>query len=240
MSIFILHGAKGGAGRTVSSVFLAAGLAAIGHPPLHLQIAMSGRPPIVALAEHVPFKTTWLPEEHADADAVRRVIEFHPDCSTVVIDLPKRYGWEVILQDLDAIALFPMRYARWELRAAFHDYREYIAFRKGVARQTSSLSPEGGRASLLPVGWPPIAIHDRYDAVISQFDADLQAGAPRPAILHPGVPQLLHEEIHELINGSTFHCRNRVQAAATDTAKAALASLPFASPPLPAKRSESS
>lgn len=231
MSVFILQGAKGGAGRTVSSVFLAAGLAAIGRRPLHLQIAMSDRPPIIALAEGVPFKTTWLPEEHADADTVRRVIEFHPDCSTVVIDLPKRYGWEIILQDLDAIALFPMRHARWELQAAFHDYREYIAFRKDVAQQTSSLSPKGGGASLLPVGWPPVAIHDRYDAVISQFDAALRAGAPHPAILHPGVPQLLHEEIHELMNGSTFYCRDRVQAAAMDTAKAVLASPPRREPP---------
>lgn len=86
MTTFILQGAKGGAGRTLSSVFLAAGLGALGHRPLHLQIAMSDRPPIIALAEGVPFKTTWLPEEHADADAIRRVIDFHSDCTTVVID----------------------------------------------------------------------------------------------------------------------------------------------------------
>lgn len=225
MTIFILHGAKGGAGRTVSSVFLAAGLAAIGHRLLHLQIAMSNRPPIIALAESVPFKTTWLPEEHADADAIRQIIAFHSDCTTVVIDLPKRYGWEVILHDLDATALFPMRYARWELQAAFYDYREFVAFRRTIEQRKSSISPETCRALLLPVGWPPTAIHDRYDAVTSQFDEAIRSGGPLPRILHPGVPELQQEEIHELMNGSTFHCRDRVRVAAIETAKAAQASL---------------
>ncbi len=233
MSVFIFQGAKGGAGRTVSSVFLAAGLEAIGQQPVHLQVAMASRPPIIALAEGVPFKTTWLPEEYADADAIQRIIELHPDCSTAVIDLPKRYDWEVILQDLDAVTLFPMRYAHWELQAAFYDYREFVAFRAAVARGKPSQSPERCRAHLLPVGWPPVAIHDRYDAVISQFDAPFRAGAPRPAILHPGVPELLQEEIHELMNGSTFHCRDRVRVAAIETAKAALASPSLRGPTRP-------
>jgi hypothetical protein len=55
MGTFIFCGSKGGAGRTASSMILATGMSAIGLYPLHLQVTMSGCPPVIALATGVPL-----------------------------------------------------------------------------------------------------------------------------------------------------------------------------------------
>jgi hypothetical protein len=201
MSKFILLGSKGGAGRTASGVVLATGLAAIGLRPLHLQLTLSGIRPVIALAEDVPFSTTWLPEESATLDAIRRAIAAHPECRTVVIDMTRR--------------------TVWELETAVQDYRDYLVYRTPAGASHDAPVPKKRSACLLPITWPENLSAGDIASKIARFDpAGSKSSAP--SILMPGIPELPRADLDDLINGSKFCCSRIISDAALNIARAAI------------------
>ncbi|QND70268.1 hypothetical protein [Tardiphaga robiniae] len=217
MSTFILVGSKGGAGRSASGVVLATGLAAIGLRPLHLQLTLSGIRPVIALAEDVPFSTTWLPEETATPDAIRRAIEAHPECRTVVIDMTRRTVWDLALNDPRAAVLLPMRRAAHEIETAVQDYRDYFVHRTQVGASHHS-RPRS--ICLLPITWPEELSAGDIASKIARFDP-AGSKSTAPSLLMPGIPELSRDDLDDLINGSKFCCSRIINDAAINIARAA-------------------
>lgn len=220
MSTFILVGSKGGAGRTASGVVLATGLAAIGLRPLHLQLTLSGIRPVIALAEDVPFSTSWLPEEAATFDAIRRAIEAHPECRTVVIDMTRRMVWELALNDPRAVVLLPMRRTAHEVEAAVLDYRDYLAYRTPVGASHDAPVSKGPSIYLLPITWPENLSAGDIASKITRFDPAAGSKSSGPSILMPGIPDLPRDDLEDLVNGRKFRCSRIISDAAINIARA--------------------
>lgn len=220
MGAFILIGSKGGAGRTASSVVLATGLSALGTPPLHLQVTMSGCPPVLALAKNVPFATEWLPDEQATPDAIRRCVEKHPECATVVIDMPKRRVKDIAFPDLDAAMLLPMRRARHEIEVAVRNYRELQSLVSATNGRDRKPPPSQHAVRLLPVGWPLGTCADDFVSILGHFEDATETNPP--SVLMPGIPNLPSDDLDDLINGASFLCSPMISDAASMIARAVL------------------
>jgi hypothetical protein len=224
MNAFILLGSKGGCGRTASSVVLATGLAAMGMRPLHLQVTMSGCLPVIALAEDVPFATTWLPDESANPDAIRRCIARYPECASVVIDTPKLRVAQVGLPDFSAAMLLPMRRAPHEIEVAVRDYQELQSLISAASVRDSELPRGQSAAWILPVTWPPNFDASDFATILGRFDASITSALPSPSVLMPGIREIPRCELDALINGASFRCSPMITATATIIAKAAVES----------------
>ncbi|KAA0069505.1 hypothetical protein [Tardiphaga sp. P9-11] len=233
MSMYILQGSKGGAGRTVSSVVLATGLAAIGLRPLHLQVTMSGIQPVIAFAKGVPFSTAALAEHAATPEAIRHTIAAHPECSTVVIDMVKRTVWDTVFDNPTSVVLFPMRPAAVEIEVAVGDYRDlqthqasasdpHFRLHRQTARPRYNARPpiaSLARGWLLPVAWPEDMDDHAVAAKVERFDGFMRAGLPGPSILKRGIPDISREHLDDLINTSQYVCSRTVEATAVAVAQ---------------------
>jgi hypothetical protein len=221
MASFILLGSKGGAGRTASSVVLATGLSAIGLRPLHLQITMPGVSPAIATAKGLPFSAAWIPEDRATRYIIHQAIAAHPECTTLVIDMPKRTVREVGLFDLNAAVLFPVRRAGHEIEVAVRDYRDLDSQLEAVDDHDDISPSRQCSGWLLPVGWPPSNIDHDFASSVARFDTSTRSGLSPPSILMPGIPELPRDDLDDLINGTSFHCSPTIADAAILIARAA-------------------
>lgn len=221
MSAFVLQGSKGGIGRTTSGVMLATGLASIGLQPIHLQITMSGASPVIATVKGLPFSAVSLPEDQATLEAIRQIIAAHPQCTTIVIDMPKQTTRGFNFLDLKTAVLFPMRRAPFEIEAAIRDYRDLqdrLKVFDGLDGVRRSRRYSGW---LLPVGWPQSHTANDLALSVARFDTSTRSGLSPPPILTPGIPELPRDDLDDLINGTSFRCSPIIADAAVSIARAA-------------------
>jgi hypothetical protein len=220
MTTFILQGSKGGAGRTASSVILAAGLATIGLRPIHVQLTLSGIPPVIARAAGVPFATTWLPENDATPEAIQRAIAAKPKCDTVVIDMTRRPVWEIALKPR-SVTLFPMRRTPAEIEVALQDYEDLMIHQDSVHSNEDVPNVQRHTNRILPITWPEDLSRSDLVAKVAHIEDPTQRGLAAPLILLPGIPEFSREELDDLINGSNFLCSKMIAEAAVSVAQAA-------------------
>lgn len=218
MDVFILLGSKGGAGRTASSIVLAAGLKAIGLRPLHLQLTLAGCPPVIAGANGVPFPTSWLPDEHATPQSILRRIQEFPECTAVVIDTPKQLVAERAFLSLQATMLLPMQRQPHEVEVAIRDFRELKSLVSANIGTDRESIPHQSAVWLLPVGWPEGFRLCDFASTLKRFGITLQS----ENFLMPGIPDIRREHLDDLINGTTFRCSRMIRNAAMTIARMAV------------------
>ncbi|WNV12749.1 hypothetical protein [Tardiphaga sp. 709] len=220
--VFVLHGSKGGCGRSASAVILATGLAALGWKPLHIQVTLDGVPPVIAGAESVPFRTAWVPDEDvATYRPIMNAIVQHSDCRAIVVDMTRVPIWELVLND-PAVVIFPVRREAYEIETALIDYRDFDRYLRSKGFAPHPWTPPDKRHRpkfLMPVSWPKNMSDDHVAAKIAQHDPE--PGTPL-SFLMPGIPELPEDDLHDLINTNRFKCSQTIRKAAVEIAQAAI------------------
>ncbi|WP_046863077.1 hypothetical protein [Microvirga massiliensis] len=224
MDVFALVGSKGGAARTTSSSLLALGLHELGLKPLHIQVVMSGCPPVLELARDVPFTKTWIPAHActAAAIAIRRHAAGFPQCAPVIVDLPAERIRADLVADPDTRILLPMRDGSLEIEWAASDYcdaEEALAWEIQQGRISDASRPP---AWFLPVGWPASLKAGDFAAILGRFGVVVDEQRPFPIIL-PGALRLERLDIMDFPGGEQFFTRLEIQDVAQTLAHAVLA-----------------
>lgn len=226
MRLFVFCGSKGGAGRTTSSVVLAAGLVSIGHRPVHLQFGVSGVQPAVALAKAIPFLAAALPEARISQELIQDISEARPDCDTIVVDLPKPIDRKVRFHGVTTAVLIPMRRAPQEIELAVRDYRKFQLGPKYTNAQDEGSPAPPPAAWILPISWPRTLGKRGLAIRMAPFDEGVRSGPSSPSLLMPGIPEIPRKDLDDLINGTRFYCSATINEAAILLARAATTALP--------------
>ena len=222
MDRFTFLGSKGGAGRTASSVLLAIGLSELGLRPLHLQVTMYRCPPAIGRAQDAPFATDWLSDEEASApSAIQQRIARHPECMSVVIDMPARRITQGILYDIDGDILLPMLCGTEEIEATVRDYREIRTLAQARSSSGGSRAPQQLSAWIVPVSWPLSLRACDFASILSRYDEGLPSGNHHP-LIHPGISYIPKDDLDELINENSFLCTPLIQDVAWTIAQSVL------------------